>query len=32
VIILVASISESIQTLLDGFRFALRDLWFSITR
>jgi uncharacterized membrane-anchored protein len=32
VMILVASISESIQTLLDGFRFALRDLWFSITR
>jgi len=31
VMILVASISESIQTLLDGFRFALRDLWFSIT-
>jgi uncharacterized membrane-anchored protein len=32
VMIIVAAVSEPINTLLDGFRFALRDLWFSITR
>jgi uncharacterized membrane-anchored protein len=32
VMIIVAAVSEPIKTLLDGFRFALRDLWFSITR
>jgi len=30
-IIAVAAISDSIQTLLDGFRLTLRDLWYSIT-
>jgi uncharacterized membrane-anchored protein len=32
VMIVVAVVSEPIRTLLDGFRFALRDLWFSITQ
>lgn len=30
-IIAVIAISDSVQTLLDGFRLTLRDLWFSIT-
>jgi uncharacterized membrane-anchored protein len=30
-IIAVVAISDSVQTLLDGFRLTLRDLWFSIT-
>jgi len=30
-IIAVAAISDSVQTLLDGARLTLRDLWFSIT-
>jgi len=32
VIVIVAVVSEPIRTLLDGFRLALRDLWFTITR
>jgi len=30
-IIAVVAISDSVQTLLDGFRLTLRDLWFSLT-
>ncbi len=30
-IIAVVAISDSVQTLLDGFRLTLRDLWYSIT-
>jgi uncharacterized membrane-anchored protein len=30
-IITVVAISDSVQTLLDGFRLTLRDLWYSIT-
>jgi uncharacterized membrane-anchored protein len=30
-IVAVVAISDSVQTLLDGFRLTLRDLWFSIT-
>jgi len=30
-IIAVAAISDSVQTLLDGARLTLRDLWYSIT-